>query len=201
MIHTERSSAVIWATSFFIWKGDKMKTATIFLCDIYGTYKANIHDIYSKEVFTNFITNLEYLRAKDHSDILFFSFISQENSEIVLAKSNYLKSYVNNPHIQLNTHFYNGGYIHKDVIIPTKASAKTTQILNYIDFVKPFYTINTIYYADDTELYQYVIKEILEEINPEQELITITPKSKRGLAEVNEIIELECLPRKLIKKR
>lgn len=185
----------------FLLGGDEMKTATIFLCDIYGTYKANINDINDKEVFNNFITNLECLRVKDHSYLLFFSFISQENKEIILAENNYLKSHITNPYIKFNAHFYNGGYIHNDVIIPTKDSAKTTQILYYIDFIKQSYNINTIYYADDTELYQYVIKEILEEINPEQELITITPKSKRGLAEVNEIIELEYLPRKLIKKR
>lgn len=178
-----------------------MKPATIFLCDIYGTYKTNIHDINNKKVLTNFITNLEYLRLKDHSDILFFSFVSQENSEIVLAESNHLKSYINNPFIKFNTHFYNGGYIHNDMMIPTKDSAKTTQILNYVDFVKSFYMINTIYYADDTELYQYVIKEMLDETYPELKLITITPKSMRGLVEVNEIIELECLPKKLIKKR
>lgn len=157
-----------------------MKTATIFLCDIYGTYKGNIHDIHNKELFTNFITNLEYLRVKDYSDILFFCFISQENSEIVLAESNYLKSYVNNPHIQLNTYFYNGGYIHKDVIIPTKASAKTTLILNYIDFVKPFYTINTIYYADDMELYQYAIKEILGKSILNKNLLLLHQSLKEG---------------------
>lgn len=178
-----------------------MKTATIFLCDIYGTYKANIHDINNKEVFTKFATNLEHLRVKDHSDLLFFVFISQENKEIVLAENNYLKSHVTNPCIKFNTHFYNCGYIHNDVIIPTNDSTKTTQILYYIDFIKQSYDINTIYYADDTELYQYAIKEILGETNPEQELIAITPKSKNGLVELNEIIELEYLPKKLIKKR
>lgn len=179
-----------------------MTSITVFLCDIYGTYKENINSVYSDiTVIDRFIKNLEQLRVKDHSDILFFSFISQENSEIVLAESNYLKSYIDNPHIQLSTHFYSCGYIHNDAIIPTNTSAKITQILDYIIFLKQTYAINTIYYADDTELYQYAIKEILEVENPKQIITSIMPKSRKGLMEVNEIIELECLQKKIIKKR
>ena len=82
-----------------------MEHISIFLCDIYGTYKVDNHDVDVNELEI-FLTNLDKLREQNNSSKLLFSFVNTENAEIVKNEINILKSTNKNNDIILGKQFF-----------------------------------------------------------------------------------------------
>lgn len=164
-----------------------MKKVTLFLCDIYGTYiksdeLANVKDV--KEL----LENLEKLRIINNSEKILFSFFSTENKQVVEKCLKDLELNNNYENVEFGLHFFEDGYFKLGKTFYTDQKGKISQILFYLNTIKDKYHIDKIYYADDTEIYHYMLESILIDDQLNENFESIIPKYKCGLKELNGII-------------
>ena len=159
-----------------------MKTATVFFCDIIGTFKGKTgdEDIDYSELMS-FIKFLEDLIENDNSDKLIFSFITSDNIDLVLKESEFFRSYLNNTHINLGRQYFEDGYI-EDGLIYKAPKTKPQQILEYIEDLKNEYVISMIYYADDAQHNHTILEALFND--PFESFI---PQKRIGVPELNEL--------------
>lgn len=167
-----------------------MEKVTVFFCDIIGTFKGkSFNEKIDSNELEAFIQNLNGFMEKDGSDKLIFSFITSANVESVFKESEFLRIHIDNKHIVLGRQYFENGYI-EDGRVFSGPKTKPQQIIEYINGLKSTYTVNMVYYADDTE-YNHVILDALG-----HDICSFIPNQGIGISELNELISKE---KKIIK--
>lgn len=172
-----------------------MKNITLFLCDIEGTYK-NDYENKQKDI-KEFVEVINKLRKLNNSQKVVFSFMSQSNGIDVQECANTIKPFINESNIVLGKQYYDVGYIINDIEHKIATRSKLSQMLEYIYEMSNKYTINKIYYADDSKLGTYMFKEIAEDLGYDIE--SINPQNG-GCKELTSIINENFLNHKTKKK-
>lgn len=159
-----------------------MKKTILFLCDIHGTLIGNIDN--TEEDYIKFNSLLNNLSLNNN---IIFSIVSTENQETINYYQQLLKKYLNN-NVILGRQFYEDGYIYNDEAF-NYSIGKCVQVLGYIEELLEKYDISKIYFADDNDFNQEMIKEIINLKYPNIIFETIIPKSLNGLSELNKLVE------------
>lgn len=165
-----------------------MENVTLFLCDIYGTYIRS-NELVPEPEIKRFLDNLENLRVINNSEKIIFSFISTENEKIVKKQCENLKLNNDYKNIEFGIQFFENGYINKEKTVYNEASGKISQILFYLEKIKHNYNIDKIYYADDLDIYHFMLENLLISDSLEDKLCSIIPNAKDGLKELNHMLE------------
>ena len=165
-----------------------MEHISIFLCDIYGTYKVDNHHVDINEL-ERFLTNLDKLRKRNNSSKLLFSFVSTENAEIVKNETNILKSTNKNDDIVLGKQLFENGFIYQDKVYIEDPIGKVFQIKKYLEELKDKFIIDKVYFADDNNFFHYFLNELYLDSFIE----SLLPSQYLGLKELNEIISSQII--------
>ena len=127
------------------------KTITLFFCDVYGTIDGGFTD----EDIIRFANLLDQVRRYDNSDYVVFKMLSSELPKIV---DSYEK--------EISKHF------NKNILVLPKfielekiREEKVAYAIQYVDELKKFYIINSVFYADDIKLLHEILNELLIEID------------------------------------
>lgn len=156
-----------------------MEKVTLFFCDICGTFDCGLFLKINYEELNRFISNLKLIMKYNETDKIIFSFVTTENIESVMLMDKALMSYIDG-NIYIGKHFYQN---------ENKVVNKAHDIFEYIQQLKGKYIIDSnIYYADDCELYHYLLKELNNGFQSQYVIHSIIPK-KNGLVEVNDFLE------------
>lgn len=165
-----------------------MKNVTLFLCDIHGTYIKN-NELVSRQEIEKLLENLEKLRIINNSEKIIFSFVSTESENIVKKEITNLQLNNNYENVEFGFQFFEDGYFNNAEIVYDKPCGKISQILSYLKKIQMNYKIDKIYYADDTEIYHFMLDGLLMELLLEDKLQSIIPKNTYGLEELNSMID------------
>lgn len=161
-----------------------MEHISIFLCDLYGTYKVDNKKVDINEL-EKFLINLDTLRKQNNSSKLLFSFVSTENAEIIKNETNILKCMNKNDDIVLGKQFFEHGFIYQDKVYCEEVIGKVFQIKEYLEELNDKYIIDKVYFADDNRFLHYLLNELLLDTTNIQFLL---PTKSLGLKELNEIL-------------
>ena len=165
-----------------------MKKATLFFCDIRGTFDMGGSLVISDEQIERFVSNLSKLNLYNDTDLVIFTFVTNETLQTVNYMEKELLSYASDD-IFMGNHIYS-----KDDI----GVNKPIEMFNYIKSLEQVYSINkNIYYADDTEFYHFIINELNDYFCPRYKFQSIIPKFY-GLNDVNNFIESSVLYEKTL---
>lgn len=171
-----------------------MENVTLFLCDIHGTYIKNSEPVSKKEI-KKLLENLEKLRIINNSKKIIFSFVSAECEMLVKKESVNLE--LNNiyENVEMGIQFFDNGHFNYDEIVYNEPQGKISQMLFYFNQIQADYFIDKVYYADDTDIYHFMLSNLLMNSPLEDKFQSIIPDAKDGLEELNnimfEIIETE----------
>lgn len=167
-----------------------MKKVTIFFSDLEGTF---IHIKKNNDIDAeNFIKSISQLNNN-----LIFSFASQCNYEILNENVNQIKPYAEKYNIVLGQQIYEGGYIEDNQNHTTNIISKLSQMLNYLKLMSKQYEIEKVYYAEDSDLTQYMFKELASNLGYNVDIIT---PSIGGCKDLTNIINKNYLNVKTKKK-
>ncbi len=119
-----------------------MKYNGLFCCDIFNTYYYSYEN--HNEERKKFIENLIKIKEKDNLNVLFFSFITSDNSDFLNEFIEDIKYHLPDD-IKLIEQFFYNGYI----LDNNKEIYKYTQKEEVVDYLKNKYKPVKIYYADD----------------------------------------------------
>lgn len=175
-----------------------MENITLFLCDIYGTYKRSNEVVSDKEI-KELLDNLEKLRINNNSEKILFSFISTENEIVVKKESDNLKLNNNYKNIKLGIHFFENGCFDNKETYFNNIRGKIAQILFYLEHLGKNYKIDKIYFADDSNIYHDMLTDILEDTPLKDKIKSIVPTTSKGLEELNAIISDIVEEKKIVK--
>lgn len=159
-----------------------MQKLILFFCDLHGTLIGNINN--TEEDYIKFNSLLNSLSLSNN---VIFSMISTENQETINYYQQLLKKYLNN-NVILGRQFYEDGYIYKDEAFNHQVG-KCVQVLGFIEELSKTYDITKIYFADDNDFNQEMIKEIISLKYPNIIFKSIIPKLLNGLSELNKLVE------------
>lgn len=161
-----------------------MEHISIFLCDLYGTYKVDNKKVDINEL-EKFLINLDTLRKQNNSSKLLFSFVSTENAEIIKNETNILKCMNKNDNIVLGKQFFDHGFIYQDKVYCEEVIGKVFQIKKYLEELNDKYIIDKVYFADDNIFIHYLLEELFLDSFMIQLVI---PSKCIGLEELNKVI-------------
>lgn len=176
------------------WKGAKLgDKMDIFFCDIVGTFEGNQENrVYEVKEFIEKILKLVEIDQVNH---IIFSFISSENMEIVKQCINEIKPYLNDQ-IKLGIQFSEEAIYFEGSVSEINMSGKLEQIL-YV--TKKLEKVKNIYFADDSEINQKIISEVLKVKYPNFNIISFVPgteskqffygNEQKGITGLNKIID------------
>ena len=156
-----------------------MEKVTLFFCDIRGTFDCGNLSTISDEEVERLVKNLSKLNELNKTNYLVYTFVTTENQDTVEFIENKFKEHASS-NIALGNHIYS-----KDGVEVNK----TTDILNYIVNIEKEYEVcENIYYADDSDFYHYMLKEMNNFYENKYVIHSFIPKN-HGLIEVNDGIE------------
>lgn len=156
-----------------------MEKVTLFFCDICGTFDCGTFLKINEEELNRLINNFKIIMKSHGTNKIIFSFVTTEDFNTVMAMENKLRLYIGDD-IYIGEHFYKKG---------NQVVNKAHEIFEYIQTLKSHYYIDqNIYYADDCELYHYLLEELNAFFESKFIIHSIIPK-KNGLFEVNDILE------------
>lgn len=154
-----------------------MEKATLFFCDIYGTFSLGATVPIDYNEIQTFVEYLAKLSCYEKSDKLIFTFVTTEGLDTVLAMHKLLSGILPN-HIIMGKHIYFDG---------VKNVNKPCDIIEYIRELEKNYDINkNIYFADDCEFFHLLLKEFNEFLGAKYNIQSIIPA--KGLSDVNLIL-------------
>lgn len=164
-----------------------MKKISIFFCDIRGT----IHGNNQKNTLNDyqlFSKQIDKLKEQEDNDEFLFSLISSDKMEFIQEQCQILAATLGK-NVRLGYQIFENGYINDSQIF-SFPTGKPFQIITYLNELKKRYIINKIYFADDCEFEHFLISNLL---NPEDQkkLVSIIPKNKLGLQELNHLLDSE----------
>lgn len=157
-----------------------MKKITLFFCDIYGTFTEGSSLCTNIGSIKKFVHNLDNIRKAKGSDKVIFSFITTEDLETVLSMEKILSESITEEDISIGLHFCNDAN-HPNI-------NKPFEIINYINYLRNYYIIDQVYYADDCELYHSILDDLKLYYKVDCCINSIIPKNN-GLIDVNHDLE------------
>jgi hypothetical protein len=162
------------------------KSSSIF-SDISGTIHGSVANTIKD--YNNFNDLLIKLKEANNSDVVIFSLVSSDKSEIIKKEMTLLRKFLNKDIILFGKQFFDSGYIWNDEKHEF-VSGKPMQILKYIDDLKNRFDVVKVYYADDVKIYHEIIFTLIDEFNLNlAQLESIIPEGNDGLYGLNNLIE------------
>mgnify|MGYP004504240309 CR=1 FL=1 len=126
----------------------KRQSITIFFCDVYGTIDGGC----SEEECKRFAELLEELKEKDNSDLLLFGMLSTEHPDVAKTYEQKISKYFANGIVVIDKH--------EDAEVLREA--KVSCAIYYIDYLKQYYDINSVFCADDVIFIQEMFSDLLK---------------------------------------
>lgn len=144
-----------------------MEKVTLFFCDISGTFDCGTFFKINYKELNRFISNLKLIMKYYGTDKIIFSFVTTEDFNSAMLMDKDLRLYIDKD-IYIGKHFYK-----KENEVVNKAH----NIFEYIQQLEKEYIVNqNIYYADDCELYHYLLEELNNYFQSQYIIHSIIPK-------------------------
>lgn len=130
----------------------------------------------SEAEIVQFVENLLEIKKFCQTDFILFSFVTTDNFEIVKKMENQLKNYCKDSNILIGHHLCSD---------ENRIVSKPCDIINLIEQLNSVYDVDDkIYYADDCQLYHYILDELISEFKYPYDIHSIIPINS-GLSDVN----------------
>ncbi len=162
-----------------------MERIIVYFSDIIGTILSNSN---IEEDYQQFSYLLSDIKKNEQVDKIIFSLISTDDKDFVSDIQNIIHPFITST-VTYGKQFFQNGYYTESGIVQKKYSSKAEVITEYVKELKNNYEIISIYYADDVEMYHTMLSFLAKSNSWKQQLHSIIPTGKTGLAEVNQLLE------------
>lgn len=163
-----------------------MKKAVVYFSDIMGTILGRQEN--KEEDYRKFSDLLSTIKESEQADEVIFSIISTDNIEFVSNVHGMVSPFIDQT-VTYGKQFFGNGYYTEDKVVEQDPLMKSVEITQYIKDLSQEYEIVSVYYAEDTSMYQEMLSFLAESDGWDQQLVCITPTENIGLAEVNQLLE------------